>query len=80
MEPRFGRHTKFSNPHTNMEWIKDLSDRLLLWLLRFTSKFASELTRDGKSEQALWREQRLRNLEGLSMRSRQGGSDKKISA
>ncbi len=54
-----------------MEWIKDLSDRLLLWFLRVTSRFGSELTQDGKSEQALWREQRLKNLQGLSLRSRQ---------
>jgi hypothetical protein len=54
-----------------MEWIKDLSDRLLLWFLRATSSFGSELTQDGKSEQALWREQRLRNLQALSHRSRQ---------
>ncbi|MBF8253603.1 MAG: hypothetical protein HW373_298 [Deltaproteobacteria bacterium] len=61
-----------------MEWIKDLTDRLLLWFLRATSSFGSELTQDGKSEQALWREQRLRNreqrlrnLQALSHRSRQ---------
>jgi len=54
-----------------MEWIKDLTDRLLLWFLRATSSFGSELTQDGKSEQALWREQRLRNLQALSLRSRQ---------
>jgi len=63
-----------------MEWIKDLSDRLLLWFLRVTSRFGSELTQDGKSEQAQWREQRLRNLQGLSHRSRQRFGGKKYSA
>jgi hypothetical protein len=54
-----------------MEWIKELSDKLLLWFLRVTSRFEKELTADGRAEQALWREQRLRNLEGLAIRSRQ---------
>ena len=54
-----------------MEWIKDLSDKLLIWFLRVTSRFGKELTRDGKSEQGLWREQRLRNLKGLAIRSRE---------
>jgi hypothetical protein len=59
-----------------MEWIKELSDRLLLWFLRLTSRFEEELTADGRAEQALWREQRLRNLEGLAIRSRHRPSDK----
>ena len=54
-----------------MEWIKDLSDKLLIWFLRVTSRFGKELTHDGRNEQALWREQRLRNLEGLALRSRE---------
>jgi hypothetical protein len=54
-----------------MEWIKDLSDKLVIWLLRASSGFGKELTDDGKREQELWREQRLRNLRGLSLRSRQ---------
>ncbi len=58
-----------------MEWIKELSDKLLLWFLRRTSRFQKELTADGRAEQALWREQRLRNLEGLAIRSRQRLSD-----
>jgi len=41
-----------------MEWIKDLSDKLVIWFLRATSGFGKELTEDGKREQALWREQR----------------------
>ena len=54
-----------------MEWIKDLSDKLIIWFLRATSGFAKELTADGKKEQVLWREQRLRNLQGLALRSRE---------
>lgn len=63
-----------------MEWIKALSDRLLLWFLRVTSRFGSELTQDGKSEQAQWREQQLKNLQGLSHRSRQRFGGKNFSA
>jgi hypothetical protein len=59
-----------------MEWIKDLSDRLVIWFLRATSRFGKELTRDGRAEQALWREQRLKNLEGLAHRSRQRFDEK----
>jgi hypothetical protein len=54
-----------------MEWIKDLSDKLVIWLLKASSGFGKELTADGKREQELWREQRLRNLRGLALRSRQ---------
>jgi hypothetical protein len=54
-----------------MEWIKDLSDRIVIWFLRKTSSFGKELTRAGQAEQLLWREQRLRNLKGLAMRYRQ---------
>lgn len=54
-----------------MEWIKHMSDKLLIWVLRVSSAFGSELTRDGRYEQRMWREQRLRNLEGLVIRSRQ---------
>jgi len=60
-----------------MEWLKDISDRMLIWLLRVTSGFGSELTRDGGLEQALWREQRLKNLQGLSIRARQRFRDKR---
>jgi hypothetical protein len=59
-----------------MEWLKELTDRLLLWFLRATSRFGKELTLEGKVEQAMWREQRLRNLEGLATRSRQRFGDK----
>ena len=64
----------------SMEWIKDLSDKLIIWMLRVTSGFAKELTQDGLKEQALWREQRLRNLRGLALRSRQRFSEHDKSA
>ena len=54
-----------------MEWLKDLSDRLIIWFLRASSGFGKELTLDGKREQELWREQRLRNLRGLTLRSQE---------
>jgi hypothetical protein len=54
-----------------LEKMKELSDRLLLLFLFLTSRFESELTDDGRREQRLWREQRLRNLRGLALRSRQ---------
>ena len=54
-----------------MEWVKDLSDKFIIWLLRTTSGFGKELTQDGLKEQALWREQRLKNLQALALRSRQ---------
>jgi hypothetical protein len=54
-----------------MEWLKDLSDRMIIWFLRASSGFGKELTLDGKREQELWREQRLRNLRGLALRSRE---------
>jgi len=63
-----------------MEWTKDLSDRLLLWFLRATSRFGKELTSDGRAEQEMWREQRLRNLDALSIRSRERFKDKSKSA
>ena len=54
-----------------MEWIKNLSDQFVIWFLHKTSGFGKELTREGQAEQLMWREQRLRNLKGLTMRSRQ---------
>jgi len=56
---------------TIMEWLKDLSDKLIIWFLRRSSGFGEELTADGRREQQLWREQRLRNLQGLAQRSKQ---------
>ncbi len=52
-----------------MEWLKDLSDKLVIWLLRSSSGFNQELTADGRREQEQWREQRLRNLRGLRLRA-----------
>jgi hypothetical protein len=54
-----------------MEWLKDLSERLIIWFLRSSSRFGKELTLDGKREQELWREQRLSNLRGLALRSQE---------
>lgn len=59
-----------------MERLKEISDRLLLWFLRVSSRFGKELTFEGRTEQAMWRDQRLRNLEGLAIRFRQGLRDK----
>jgi hypothetical protein len=60
-----------------MEWLKDLSDRLVIWLLYKTSGFGKELTAEGRREQKLWREQRRRNLDGLKLRSKERFSEKK---
>ncbi|HWO40727.1 MAG TPA: hypothetical protein VNO43_02875 [Candidatus Eisenbacteria bacterium] len=60
-----------------MEWIKHLSDKLILWFLFVTSYFESELTEAGRREQRLWREQRLRNLQGLALRSRERTAGKR---
>jgi hypothetical protein len=57
--------------NTMKEWIRDFSDKMILWFLAATSGFGKELTDDGRVEQRLWREQRLRNLKGLAIRSRQ---------
>jgi hypothetical protein len=53
------------------EWIKDLSDKMILWFLATTSGFGKELTDEGRFEQRRWHELRLRNLKGLTIRSRQ---------
>jgi len=53
------------------EWVRDLSDKMILWFLAVTSGFGKELTDEGRVEQRLWRQQRLRNLRGLDIRSRQ---------
>ena len=54
-----------------LEELKTLSDALLLRLLRSTSGFESELTKDGAAEQRMYREQRLRNLRGLALREKE---------
>ena len=53
------------------EQIKAASDLLVVFFLRSTSQFGSELTEDGEKEQRLWRKQRLRNLRGLALRSKE---------
>ncbi len=63
-----------------LEWVKELSDKLLLGLLRATSQFEGELTQEGRQEQALWRERRLRDLRGLAARSAQRFDKKQKSA
>jgi hypothetical protein len=63
-----------------MEWIKHLSDKLILWFLHASSRFGKELTHEGRREQELWRDQRLRNLNGLTIRSRQRHGDGKPSS
>ncbi len=62
-----------------MEWIRDLSDKLILKFLHATSRFGKELTAEGCREQEQWRVQRLRNLKGLSIRWRQRRGNKTIS-
>ncbi len=52
------------------EYIKTFSDTMLLLLLRSTSWFGRELTREGRAEQDMWRKQRLRNIRGLGLISR----------
>lgn len=54
-----------------MEFFKHLSDKILIRFLKVTSAFGRELTREGWEEQKLWREQRLHNLKGLSIMSKQ---------
>lgn len=54
-----------------MEFFKHTSDKLLIWFLKSTSGFGKELTREGHEEQKSWREQRLRNLKGLAIRSKE---------
>jgi len=62
---------------TTMEWIRHFSDKLILWFLRVTCRFGKELTREGRREQEMWREQRLRNLKGLTIRWQQRHGDRK---
>ncbi|HEY6197500.1 MAG TPA: hypothetical protein VI231_02730 [Candidatus Binatia bacterium] len=52
-----------------VEGLKSFSDTAIVNVLRTTSRFGAELTDEGRAEQARWREQRLRNLRGLSLRA-----------
>lgn len=64
-----------------IEWVRDFSDKLILWFLHITSGFNKELTPNGRREQELWREQRLRNLKGLTLRRQQRhGQSKQLSS
>lgn len=54
-----------------IEGLKNFSDAAIVNLLRATSRFGVELTDEGRAEQARWREQRMRNLRGLSLRARE---------
>lgn len=53
-----------------VEQIKACSDFLVLGLIRSTSRFESELTDEGHREQRMWRDRRMRNLKGLSLRAK----------
>jgi hypothetical protein len=59
-----------------LEELKAVTDTLVVFFLRFSSQFGSELTEQGKAEQGMWREQRLRNLRGLALRSKQALSSR----
>lgn len=54
-----------------VEGLKTFSDTAIVSFLRATSRFGAELTEEGRAEQVRWREQRLRNLRGLSLRARE---------
>ena len=54
-----------------LEQVKTFSDSLLIRFLLITSHFGKELTEEGIVEQRRWRERRLRDLQGLSLRSRE---------
>ncbi len=54
-----------------VEGLKNVSDDAIVNFLRATSRFGAELTDEGRAEQLRWREQRLRNLSGLSLRAKQ---------
>ena len=59
-----------------MGLFKHLSDKFLIGFLKATSGFGKELTAGGREEQKAWRTQRLRNLKGLSLRSKERYAEK----
>jgi hypothetical protein len=59
-----------------MEFLKHISDKMLIGFLRFTSGFARELTPEGRAEQRMWRQQRQHFLKGLSIMSQRRYSKK----
>ncbi len=54
-----------------LEHVKTFSDSLLIRFLLNTSHFGKQLTEEGIAEQRLWRKRRLRDLQGLALRSRE---------
>ena len=52
-----------------IEPLKSFSDECIGWLLRAGSRFGSDLGQEGRAEQALWRQRRLRDLRGLALRA-----------
>lgn len=52
------------------EQAKACSDMLVLLLIRGTSRFESELTDEGRQEQRMWRDRRMRSLKGLALRAK----------
>jgi hypothetical protein len=54
-----------------LEEVKAFTDLLLLRVLRWSSRFGSELSPDGQIEQMRWRNLRLRDLRGLMLRSKE---------
>ena len=54
-----------------LEQVKTFSDSFLIRFFLITSQFGKQLTEEGKAEQRLWRERRLRDLQGLALRSRE---------
>ena len=51
-----------------VEMAREMSDKLVSFLLRFGSRFEKELTSEGKIEPRMWREQRVRDLRQRRMR------------
>jgi hypothetical protein len=45
---------------------KEVSDVAVSFLLRATSQFGSELSDEGRAEQGMWREQRMRDFKELA--------------
>ena len=54
-----------------LEQVKTFSDSFLIRFFLITSQFGKQLTEEGKAEQKLWRERRLRDLQGLALCSRE---------
>jgi hypothetical protein len=59
-----------------VEGLKNLTDVGIIEFLRGTSRFGVDLTDEGRAEQRRWSEQRMRNLRGLALRSKQASSSR----